>query len=73
MGKAIRLHEFDDVALWTSVAAEIDAISHQVAARAQNRRLGPIVRALGLHTARDLASCAAELRANIALLESVHG
>lgn len=71
MAEALRLHDpaCDDVAVWGCVAAEIEAIAE----RSRNRRLGPTVRALGLHTAGELASCAAELRANIALLEAHHG
>ena len=75
MAEALRLHDpaCDDVAVWGCVAAEIEAIAERVAERSRNRRLGPTVRALGLHTAGELASCAAELRANIALLEAYHG
>lgn len=63
----------DDVALWDFVTARLKTIAGQVAERAQNPRLGEITRALGLHTAADIATCAAELRANIAILEGYRG
>lgn len=60
-----------NAALWGAVADEIEDIAARVAVRARNPRLGEIVQALGAHTARELSACAAELRANIALLEAV--
>lgn len=61
----------DDVAVWNAVAGEIEAIAASLARRSRSPRLSRIVRGLGAHTAKELSACAAELRANIALLESV--
>ena len=63
----------DDVALWDFVAIRLEALAEQVSERARNPRLGEITRALGRHTAGEIAACAAELRANIAVLEGYRG
>lgn len=63
----------NDIRLWSAVAAEVEAIADRVARRARARSLGEVSCALGRHTASELYACAAELRANIALLESVRG
>lgn len=63
----------DDVALWDFVAVRLDTFAEQVRERSKNPRLGEVTRALGQHTADEIAACAAELRANIAILEAFHG
>jgi hypothetical protein len=60
----------DNGALWDAVADRLEAIAADLAQRAGNPRLGEMARALGLHTAREIAACAAELRANITILEA---